>query len=383
MTSAILGVRFDLFGSGRVQTISWTANGTDDAWLALDRNGNGRIDNGTELFGNVTPLVAGGRASNGFEALAEYDQPALGGNGDHMITAQDAIYSRLLLWQDINHNGQSEPNELLSLPQAGVTGLDLRYQTHGFVDEYGNRFRYRAKVLRQHGSDVARWAYDVFLLPAPTNHSGTTAARTPTRKIGERELLANHPPTIGPTNAPITIAVFSDFQCPYCAMAAERLSRIRGIHSEEVRIVYKYYPLPSHSWARTAAKAAACVHAQRATESDEVFWRLHDYYFKRQGEITPTNVESKTLDLLRTIPGFGIAEYQGCLQKSAATTIEKDLALGNELKIRGTPTFFVNGQPATSVEDMERMIVALRSVTSRAGKPDHSLSGRRLVGGLL
>jgi hypothetical protein len=166
LTDARGGVDFDFNSDGYPSRIAWTSANSDDAWLALDRNADGRITLGAELFGNYTPQPPS-ESRNGFLALAELDTQDEGGNGDGVIDANDAAFERLRLWQDANHDGVSQAGELHTLPKLGLTKIELRYKESKGTDEHGNQFRYRAKVWRGHNSPTGRWAWDVFLAPAP------------------------------------------------------------------------------------------------------------------------------------------------------------------------------------------------------------------------
>lgn len=163
LTSIPGGVQFDLRNEGRRPQMAWTRLGGENAFLALDRNGNGRIDDGSELFGNYTPLRSGALAQNGFVALAEFD-----GNSDRVVDARDPAWQVLLLWTDRNHDGWSTPDEVQPIAHSMVIALGTEYRSIRKRDQWGNLFRYMSKFrLRDGGREHQRTYYDVFLQIAP------------------------------------------------------------------------------------------------------------------------------------------------------------------------------------------------------------------------
>jgi len=160
LTGMAGGVSFDLSGDGQLQSIPWTAPDSDDAFLVLDRNGNGTIDSGTELFSHVTPQPdpPEGEVPHGFRALAVYDSALNGGNGDGEISAQDAIFPFLRLWLDTDHDGSTDAGELLGLDEAGLARISLDYtDTHEHRDEFGNVFKFSTTAVFADARSVQAW----------------------------------------------------------------------------------------------------------------------------------------------------------------------------------------------------------------------------------
>jgi hypothetical protein len=166
LTSATDGVWFDIDAGGILDRVAWTDGHSDVAFLVWDRNGNGVIDNGAELFGSATNMPNGAAAQNGFEALKALDGwPS--GSSDGKIDQNDALYSQLALWFDRNHNGFSEATELMSMSNGGVTALFTSYEDGQKVDKFGNQYLLVGSALVQkNGAEHWRKVFDVVFATA-------------------------------------------------------------------------------------------------------------------------------------------------------------------------------------------------------------------------
>lgn len=135
-----VGVEFDLLGNGVPIKMQWVAQGQKDAFLAVDRNNNGIVDNGSELFGNGTVMELENDllAPNGFMALAQYDLPMLGGNNDGILTVEDSIWTQLVLWHDADADGVSTEQEMLPLTEFGIEKFEIYPRTNERRDGAGN-----------------------------------------------------------------------------------------------------------------------------------------------------------------------------------------------------------------------------------------------------
>ena len=125
-------VLFDHDADGIKTATGWVK--PDDGFLVMDRNNNGVIDNGRELFGDATPLYAGGTAADGFAALAQEDT-----NGDGRVDHLDANWSKLRVWRDLNQDGVSQSNELLTMGNAGIAGFNVARTINSATLANGNQ----------------------------------------------------------------------------------------------------------------------------------------------------------------------------------------------------------------------------------------------------
>lgn len=159
------GVWFDIFAEQDPVKLAWTSSSSRVGFLALDRNGNGLVDDGSELFGNYTKLTSGLRAPNGFAALGELDNGAV---PDGVLTNEDPAFADLRLWIDSNHDGASQAHELLSMSDAGITAIFTESRSRRRVDAHGNRYILEGDaIVVKNGKAHNRRIFDVVLKRAP------------------------------------------------------------------------------------------------------------------------------------------------------------------------------------------------------------------------
>lgn len=158
-------VEFDISGDGRPDTTAWTDPVTEEGILFFDLNRNGVVDGAAELFGEATLTNTGGRARNGFEALASHDRPEHGGDADGRITPSDSVWGRLRLWVDRSHDGVASVHETYALAARGVIEIGLDYLTLPDTrDAAGNLHLLQGKFLQRNpgGAATTRAVHDVY-----------------------------------------------------------------------------------------------------------------------------------------------------------------------------------------------------------------------------
>jgi protein-disulfide isomerase len=141
-------------------------------------------------------------------------------------------------------------------------------------------------------------------------------------------------PSRGPEDAPIVLVEFSDFQCPFCQQATETIAQIVEGYGDQIRLIYKDYPLPSDADAFKAAEAGNCANDQG------MFWELHDKMFQTQDGLDVASLKTYAVQL-----GLDADTFSTCLDEGKhAERVEGDLAVGREYGVSSTPTIFINGR---------------------------------------
>jgi protein-disulfide isomerase len=165
-----------------------------------------------------------------------------------------------------------------------------------------------------------------------------------------QELTSGNPPVLGTADAPITVVMFSDFECPFCRQLAAEIKQLAPEQRRDLRLIFRQFPLPIHKMALQEAELTACA----ARQNNEAFWVLYDYFYdKPQSE---RNILDGAQKVLASQSKVDAQTLNTCIREhEASDTIRNDLKMGNSFGVRGTPTIFVNGrrfvgaQPSLSI----------------------------------
>jgi len=159
------------------------------------------------------------------------------------------------------------------------------------------------------------------------------------------DVQAGDAPFKGGGDAKVTIVEFSDFQCPFCSKGATVLSEIEKKYGNKVKIVFKNYPLPFHAQAKGAANAALCANEQ----GGKYFWKMHDAMFADQTKLDLTNLKATAKKI-----GLKEADFNSCLDSNKLNAkVDSDMAEGQKVGIKSTPTFFINGKLVMGAQPIE------------------------------
>jgi predicted DsbA family dithiol-disulfide isomerase len=153
-------------------------------------------------------------------------------------------------------------------------------------------------------------------------------------------------PSLGPEDAPVTVVEFSDFQCPYCARVGASLKQLVNEYADQVRVVFRQYPLQNiHPQAQKAAEASLCAGEQG------MFWPMHDALFADQKKLSVEDLK-KTAETL----GMEPQAFAACLDSNRhAETVARDIYEGTKAGVSGTPAFLVNGRLLSGAVPYERV----------------------------
>lgn len=185
----------------------------------------------------------------------------------------------------------------------------------------------RSELLRQQRSEAE------MQLIGRLRASAELLYELPVPDFPRRKVRVDGAPFTGPKDAPITVVEFADFECPYCAQGHELLRQLRSAYPDQVKVVFRHFPLPQHQNARPAAEASVCAQEQG------LFWQFHDILFEHTNAL-----DAASLLKYAGQAGLDLAAFKTCLESDAAkAAVRRDEAAGREFGVDGTPSIYVNG----------------------------------------
>ncbi len=175
-------------------------------------------------------------------------------------------------------------------------------------------------------------------------------------------------PRRGPDTAPVTIVVFADFECPFCARGNDILAALRRDYGDKLRIVHKHHPLPMHSHAWVAARATSAAKAQGK------FWAFHDALYEERAHFDVEDLHRIAKDI-----GLDMKKFRRAMERTDLDAgIEADLSLASAIGVNSTPTFFVNGRPISGAQELPLRLLVEEELERAAAARARGVSPEQL-----
>lgn len=217
----------------------------------------------------------------------------------------------------------------------------------------------KAEELVKKGTPKAK-VYDAILKTAKAEVGGGAAPSAggeppagPPKKVD-----VGNAPTRGPKNAPITVVLFSDFQCPFCGRVEPSITELEKLYPGKVRVAWKNFPLSFHNNAKPAAEAALAANEQGK------FWEMHDILFKNQQALSAADLEKYAKEI-----GLNMDKFKAAIDSHKfAAQIENETKQGSELGVSGTPAAFVNGQLVSGAQPVDAFKKIVEAELKGGGK---------------
>jgi len=196
---------------------------------------------------------------------------------------------------------------------------------------------------------------DAFIKELRTKHKTTVALRPPLVEVA----TAGRPERGGGAKAPVTIIMFSDYQCPFCKRGEDVVDKVLKTYGDKVRLVFRDFPLPMHPDARPAAEAAACANAQGK------YWEYHAKLFENQSALGAPKLKEYAQQV-----GLDATKFDQCVKdRTFKDAIDKDLEDGARAGVSGTPGFFVNGRTLSGAQPFEAFKELIDEELAAAKRP--------------
>ena len=276
--------------------------------------------------------------------------------------ALDAIVAEMLIAdaaaeQDIEA-GAFTSAEIARRTNPVTDGQVLAFLQANQADMQGRGMDVMGPLIRQHLEEQARTsAYEMFV--AELRAEGPPFRLVLDAPRQQIDLSADDPAQ-GSTSAPVTLVEFSDFQCPFCAQVMPTLKRVQQTYGDQVRIVWKDFPLTAiHPQAFGAAQAGRCAQEQGR------FWELHDLLFANQQALQPESLKTHAV-----AAGLDAAAFDTCLDSGKhADAVQAQMDMATALGVVSTPTVFVNGRLVSGAQPYDVFAKIIDEELGRAAQP--------------